>query len=104
MPSCLSEPTPYLPTVKAMAPSTPRGASLMMMPMILNSTSDVTSIMVATGLPRSPSMVSAQPNSTANSSTCNTSPVANALITVVGISRIRKSTVPPLVSLSALEA
>ncbi len=38
-----------------MAPSTPSGASLMMMPMILNSTSESASITCATGLPRSPS-------------------------------------------------
>ena len=95
---------PYLPTVNAIAPSTPSGASLMMMAMILNSTSEVASITAATGLPRSPSIDSAQPNSTANSSTCSTSPVANALTTVVGISFIRKSTKPPEVSLSALVA
>ena len=95
---------PYWPTVKAMAPSTPSGASLMRMPMILNSTFDSVSISACTGAPRSPSMVSAQPNSTANSSTCSTSPVAKACTTVVGMSFIRKSTVPPLVSLSALLA
>ena len=95
---------PYLPTVKAIAPSTPSGASLMMMPMILNSTWPSVSMKVATGAPRSPSIASAQPNSTANSSTCSTSPVAKALTTVVGISFIRKSTVPPPVSLLALSA
>ena len=58
----------------------------------------------ATGAPRSPSIASAQPNTTANSSTCSTSPVAKALTTVVGISFIRKSTVPPPVSLLALSA
>ncbi len=95
---------PYLPTVKAIAPSTPSGASLMMMPMILNSTWLSVSMKLATGAPRSPSIASAQPNSTANSSTCSTSPVAKALTTVVGISFIRNSTVPPPVSLLALSA
>ena len=37
--------------------------------MILNSTSDIASTTTATGLPLSPSSASAQPNSTANSST-----------------------------------
>ncbi|MNX26610.1 hypothetical protein D3C86_566830 [compost metagenome] len=103
MPSCLSEPKPYCPTVNATAPSTPSGASRMIRPMILNMTWEVASIRRTTGLPRSPSCDSAQPNSTANSSTCSTSPVANGLTTVLGISFIRNSTVPPLVSLSALD-
>ncbi|MNT25016.1 hypothetical protein D3C72_1605200 [compost metagenome] len=76
----------------------------MMMPMILNSASAVMSTRSASGLTRSPNSVSAQPNSTANSSTCSTSPLAKASTTVVGMSFIRKSTVPPLVSLSALLA
>ena len=104
IPSCFSEPMPYLLTVNAMAPSTPSGASLMMMPITLNNTCDKVSMKWATGAPRSPSMASAQPNSTAKSSTCSTSPVANAPTTVPGISFIRKSTVPPPVSLLALSA
>jgi hypothetical protein len=51
-----------------------------------------------------PSSASAQPNSTENSSTCSTSPVAKALTTVVGMSFIKNSTVPPPVSLSAFSA
>src|SRR6218665_3181557 len=85
MPSCRSEPTPYLPTVKAMAPSTPSGARWMIRPMTLNSTSASASTTVATGWPRSPSSASAQPNSTANSSTCSTSPVAKALTARAGV-------------------
>ena len=58
----------------------------------------------ATARPLSPSIASAQPNSTANTSTCSTSPLAKASTTVVGISFIRNSTVPPPVSLLAFSA
>ncbi|MNT33969.1 hypothetical protein D3C72_1699210 [compost metagenome] len=75
----------------------------MISPMILNITWDVASIRRTTGLPCSPNCDSAQPNSTANSRTCSTSPVANGLTAVLGMSFNRNSTVPPLVSLSALD-
>src|SRR6218665_820051 len=61
MPSCRSEPMPYLPTVKAMAPSTPSGARWMIRPMTLNSTSASASATVATGWPRSPPTHPPQP-------------------------------------------
>ncbi|MNT17178.1 hypothetical protein D3C72_1523160 [compost metagenome] len=85
---------PYLPTVKATAPSTPSGASLMMKPIILNSVCEKVSIRLTSGLPGSPTSDSAQPNRIETSSTCSTSPLANAPNTVLGISLSRKSTVP----------
>ncbi len=94
MPSCASEPTPYLPTVKAMAPSTPSGASRTMKNMISNRMCEVRSMKVTTGAARSPRKDDAAPNRIANSSTCRISPLAKASVTVVGMIFSRKSTVP----------
>lgn len=93
---------PYLPTVKAMAPSTPRGASWMMRPMARNSTTEKSSMSPATRAPRSPTSASAQPKTIENSSTCSTSPVEKALTAVVGMSLSRKSLKPPPESLFAV--
>ena len=95
---------PYLPTVKAMAPNTPSGASLMIRPMVLNSTCDRSSMRLVTRAPRSPINASAQPKTMENSSTCSTSPLAKALTAVVGMSLSKKSLKPPPVSLLALSA
>ena len=72
--------------------------------MVLKSAWAMSSTRPVTRWPRSPSSASAEPNRTAKRSTCNTSPFANASTTVVGISLIRNSTVPPPVSLLAVSA
>ena len=90
---------PYLPTVNAIAPSTPSGASLMMKYITLKNTCDSWSISRTTGCAGSPRSASAQPNSSENSSTCSTSPLAKAPTTVFGMMRRRKSTAPVLFSL-----
>ena len=95
-PSCSSEPTPYLPTVKATAPSTPKGASRTMKPMILNRIRSPTrSMCTNTGFPRSPRRERPAPNRIAISSTCRMSPLAKASTMVVGMIFMRNPTVPP---------
>jgi hypothetical protein len=86
---------PYLPTVKAIAPSTPIGASFMMMPMTLNSTCVSVSMKFATGAPRSPSSESAAAEQHREQQHLQHVAVGEGATTVVGISFIRKSTLPP---------
>ena len=85
LPSESSEPRPYLPIVKAIAPKAPIGASRMIMPTMAKSTCDDFSIQSKTSVPRPPKRCSAKPNSTENSSTCRISPLANASTTVFGM-------------------
>ena len=57
MPSESSEPTPYLPIVKAIAPKAPIGATFMMKPTIANSTCELFSMKSNTSVPRPPKLV-----------------------------------------------
>ncbi len=88
-----SEPTPYLPMVKAIAPNAPIGASFVMMWTMPNSTRLVPSMKSVTTLPRSPRCASTLPNSSAISRICRISPWAKASTMVFGMMCIRKSTV-----------
>ena len=63
------------------------------MSMIAKSACDTCSINAISGRVRGPSASSASPKRTENSSTCSTSPRANASTTVVGMMFIRKSVV-----------
>ncbi len=85
MPSCLSDATPYVPVVNAIAPSTPSGASLMMKLITRKNTCASSSIRLLTRCARSPSSDSAEPNSTENTRTCRMSPFAKASVAVSGM-------------------
>ena len=93
LPSDTSEPIPYRPTVNAIAPKAPTGASRMIRPITSNSVSDVMAMTSVTRDTRGPSRSNANPNNTENSSTGRTSPRAKAPTTVSGITPSRKSTV-----------
>ena len=88
-----SEPTPYLPIVKAIAPKAPSGASFITLLTMPNSTWDTCSTKSNTGLPFSPIAASEKPNRMAISSTCRMSPLAKASMKVVGMMLRMNSTV-----------
>ena len=79
--------------VNAIAPNAPIGATRMMMPTIANSTCDDLLDEVEHQRAAAAELVQAKPNSTANSSTCRISPLANASTTVLGMTFSRKSVV-----------
>ncbi|CNU72017.1 Uncharacterised protein [Salmonella enterica subsp. enterica serovar Bovismorbificans] len=93
-PSCTREPTPYLPMVKAIAPNAPIGARRMIILMMPKMTCEKLSITLKMSWPLLPKRCSAKPNNTANSKTCRMLPLANAPITLPGMTSIRKAIMP----------
>ncbi len=69
---------------------------------ILNSMCEACSMKPSNGLAGAPSSDSAQPAMTAITSTCSTSPLANAPRNVVGISLSKNSSMPELLTLAAV--
>ena len=68
-----------------MAPKAPMGAAFMITAMTPKNACPRSSSSARTVRPRSPSAISANPNSTANSSTCRMSPRAKAPTTLSGM-------------------
>ncbi len=85
---------PKRPTVNAIAPNAPSGASRMIIARMRNSTCATASINSCTRRPRFGLAFSANPNSSASSSTGSTSPFSNAPTSVSGITCSAKSTSP----------
>ncbi len=83
-PSATSESVPKRPTVKAMEPNAPSGATHMTKPTMRKNTSRTLSITAVTAAPRSPQAASPAANSTETSSTGSTSVCAKASTKVVG--------------------
>ena len=86
--------TPNEPTVKAIAPNAPIGATFMIRATIRKKTCDVRSSTSISGFAVAPMEVSATPNSTAKKTICRISPLAKASTTLVGTMCVRKSTNP----------
>ena len=103
-PNWISVPTPYLPMVKAIAPNAPIGARRIIKLMMPKMTCEKLSITLKISWPLLPRRCSAKPNSTANSSTCKMLPLANAPITLPGITSMRKATIPCSLACSAYTA
>ena len=80
---------PYLPTVNAIAPKAPTGASRITRLTISKSVCPARSSLSASGFARGPRRESAIPNSTANRSTGRISPRANAPTMLSGITSAR---------------
>ena len=101
LPSETTEPRPYLPTVKAMAPNAASGASRMIIPTIENTPWVNASRKSTTGLPRAPMCDSATPNRVAKTRICRMSFLASASTMLVGTRLSMKSTKP--VGLAAVD-
>ena len=80
-----------MPTVKAMAPKAPTGATFMTMATILKNTCRQPSSTWASGLPLSPRPVRATPKSTLKNTICRMSPWAKASIGLEGTIWVRNS-------------
>ncbi|MCY1356320.1 hypothetical protein D9M69_427670 [compost metagenome] len=91
LPSDTTEPSPYLPTVKAIAPNAAIGARRMIMPTTVKMPCVKESRKSTTGLARAPICDSAMPNSVANTRICRMSFLASASMMLVGTRFIRKS-------------
>ena len=89
-----SEWSPNRPTVKAMAPKAPMGDSATIISTIENTTLVSWSTRLDTMLARSPSTMSARPNSTATSMTCRMAPFAKASTMVLGMIFSRNDMTP----------
>jgi len=92
--SAASEPMPNLPTVKAMAPIAPRGASRITTPTMRKNSWPIWSMNDVTAATRCPSAAAAMPARIDTSSTCKMSPPENASPTVLGMMPSRKSVTP----------
>ncbi len=92
LPSAAIEPSPYLPTVKAIAPNAAIGASRMIMPTMENTPCVKTSRKSTTGRARVPMRDSAIPNSVAKTRICRMSLRASASMMLDGTRLSRKST------------
>lgn len=94
MPYDMSDPTPYFPMVKAIAPKAPMGARTMTMRTIPNMPLRNMSSMSMNGRAGCPIRDSAAPSSTANRMICSTFPSAKEPTTVLGMTFMMKSTAP----------
>ncbi|MNG13217.1 hypothetical protein D3C84_968820 [compost metagenome] len=85
------EPSPYLPTVKAIAPQAASGATRMTKPTMWNMAWEKASSTSTIGLPRGPRWARAMPNRVENSRICRISLLAKAPVTLAGMMLSRKS-------------
>ncbi len=85
---------PKRPTVKAIAPNAPSGASRMIIASTRKTTSAKPSISARTGRPACGCAFSEKPNNSDSSNTGNTSPFANAPSIVSGITPSANATSP----------
>ena len=91
-PSVTSELTPKVPTVYAIAPKAPIGATTITRLTMRKNTCISRSSIRATGRPARPSEARAAPNRTEKKTTCRISPWANAPTTLDGTMWVMKST------------